>query len=178
MFSIFRVELNYKINCTCQSLTLSSIIFTIMNKTKLSTDFYFALFGFMHQAKLKMLAAAAELDLTGAQAFSLLHMDIAQPRSMKSYCQSYNLDAGNLTGIIDGLEEKGLVVREQDPSDRRIKTIRILPKGLKLRTALMQRIAENSGDLFAPLTASEQAEFATCVEKIHQASLVSYETRK
>lgn len=143
-----------------------------MNKTTLTTDFYFALFGFMHQAKLKLLALAAELDLTGAQAFSLLHMDTNQPRSMKSYCQLYNLDAGNLTGIIDGLEEKGLVVREQDPNDRRIKTIRILPKGLKLRAELMTRIADNSGDLFAPLSSEEQANFASCIEKMHRSSLV------
>lgn len=142
-----------------------------MNKFTLTTDFYFALFGFMHQAKLKLLATAAELDLTGAQAFSLLHMDADRPRSMKSYCLLYNLDAGNLTGIIDGLEEKGLVVREQDSKDRRIKTIRILPKGLKLRTELMARIADQSSDLFAPLSEAEQNNFAACIQKMHKSSV-------
>lgn len=143
-----------------------------MNQMKkastLTNEFYFALFGFMHQAKLNLLSIATELDLTGAQAFSLLHMDTAQPRSMKSYCQTYNLDAGNLTGIIDGLEEKGLVIREQDPNDRRIKTIRILPKGLRLRSELMDRVIGISGNLFDPLSAEDQAKFASLIQKMHQ----------
>lgn len=143
-----------------------------MNKTsQFTTDFYFALFGFMHQAKLKLLTVATELDLTAAQAFSLLHMDADHPRSMKTYCQSYNLDAGNLTGIVDGLEEKGLVIREQDPNDRRIKTIRILPKGLKLRAELMNRVMEISGDLFTPLSKDEQAQFARLIQSIHKSSI-------
>jgi DNA-binding MarR family transcriptional regulator len=36
---------------------------------------------------------------------------------------------GNVTGITDGLEKEGLVVRESDPSDRRAFKVRLTPDG-------------------------------------------------
>jgi DNA-binding MarR family transcriptional regulator len=36
---------------------------------------------------------------------------------------------GNVTGITDGLEKEGLVVREMDTSDRRVYRVRLTPEG-------------------------------------------------
>jgi DNA-binding MarR family transcriptional regulator len=138
-----------------------------MNQTLLSDNFNYALVSFLLQAKQNVLSVAAEFDLSMGQAFSLLLMESSSSRSMKSYCKAYNCDAGNLTGLIDGLEEKGLVVREQDPNDRRIKVIRMLPAGARLQKKLLARLAEVHNDLFRSLGEDEQAHFAHAIEKIH-----------
>ena len=38
----------------------------------------------------------------------------------------------NITGLVDSLEKKGLVRREEDPGDRRSKLVRITPQGDRL----------------------------------------------
>ena len=38
----------------------------------------------------------------------------------------------NITGLVDSLEKKGLVRREEDPGDRRSKRVRITPQGDRL----------------------------------------------
>lgn len=143
--------------------------FDIMNKRIFSNDFSLALVSFLHQTKVNVLNIAAEFDLTIAQAFSLLLMDTSNAHSMKSYSQTYSFDAGNLTGIIDGLEEKGLVVREQDPKDRRIKTLRVLPKGIELQKKLLSRMSDENNELFSPLSSQEKVQFSSCILKICEA---------
>ncbi len=43
----------------------------------------------------------------------------------------------NITGLVDSLYRKGLVERINDPNDRRVNMIRILPKGEKLLDDLL-----------------------------------------
>jgi DNA-binding MarR family transcriptional regulator len=138
-----------------------------MNHSTLSDNFNYALVSFLLQAKQNVMSAASEFDLSIGQAFSLLLMESSTSRSMKSYCQDYNCDAGNLTGLIDGLEEKGLVVREQDPADRRIKIIRMLPAGVRLQKKLLTRLAEMHQDMFSSLSTDEFSQFAHILQKIH-----------
>jgi DNA-binding MarR family transcriptional regulator len=38
---------------------------------------------------------------------------------------------GNVTGITDGLEKEGLVIREIDPTDRRVFRVRLTAEGQK-----------------------------------------------
>ncbi len=136
-----------------------------------SSEFQFALIGFLLQAKQNLLSVAAEFDLSSGQAFSLFLMDTNRARSMKEYCQAYACDAGNLTGLIDGLEEKGLVVREQDQADRRIKVVRVLPPGAVLQQKLAARLAEVNAELFAPLSSDEQTVLTGMIQKIYSASM-------
>ena len=140
-----------------------------MKHSPLHTDFHLALVSFLLQTKQNILSVAAEFDITSGQAFSLLLMDPTKPRSMKSYCKMYSCDAGNLTGIIDGLEEKRLVTREQDSTDRRIKVLRMLPAGVKLQKQLLARLAQESSSLVEVLDGDEQANFARYIIKIHRA---------
>jgi DNA-binding MarR family transcriptional regulator len=139
-----------------------------MNHSPLSDNFHYALVSFLLQAKQNVMSAAAEFDLSIGQAFSLLLMESSTSRSMKSYCQDYNCDAGNLTGLIDGLEEKGLVIREQDPADRRIKIIRMLPAGVRLQKKLLARLAEMNHNLFSSLDTEEQKQLAHIIQKLHR----------
>lgn len=48
---------------------------------------------------------------------------------MSELSQRLMVTGGNVTGVTDGLEKEGLVVRETDPSDRRAFKVRLTPEG-------------------------------------------------
>jgi DNA-binding MarR family transcriptional regulator len=48
---------------------------------------------------------------------------------MSELSQRMMVTGGNVTGITDGLEKEGLVVRESDPSDRRVFRVKLTAEG-------------------------------------------------
>ena len=54
---------------------------------------------------------------------------LAEPMSMRQFAEHMGCDASNITGIVDRLEAKSLVVRTSDEKDRRVKLIRRTPDG-------------------------------------------------
>jgi DNA-binding MarR family transcriptional regulator len=71
--------------------------------------------------------AAAAAGVTAAQA-AVLTM-LSEPQSMAKLAERMGCDASNITGLVDRLEAKGLVVRSADEGDRRVKRIRWTPQG-------------------------------------------------
>ena len=71
--------------------------------------------------------AAAAAGVTAAQAAVL--MMLTEPQSMASLAERMGCEASNITGLVDRLEAKGLVVRVADDSDRRVKRIRWTAEG-------------------------------------------------
>ncbi|HSX30364.1 MAG TPA: MarR family transcriptional regulator [Candidatus Saccharimonadales bacterium] len=137
-----------------------------MKRATISTKFYLSLVEFLMSAKQHLVAIGAESGLSSIQAVTLLLLDEHTPRPMKNLGQLFHCDASNITGIIDGLEQKGLVARQNDPSDRRIKTICICPAGKKLQQHILNQLAQGSGFLFDPLTPTEAEQFVRIVEKL------------
>ncbi|WP_211278061.1 MarR family winged helix-turn-helix transcriptional regulator [Couchioplanes caeruleus] len=66
-------------------------------------------------------AAAAHHGLTPMQAKLL--SQLRQPLPMRQLAERLVCDASNITGIVDRLEARGLVRREMNPDDRRIKNV-------------------------------------------------------
>jgi DNA-binding MarR family transcriptional regulator len=52
-----------------------------------------------------------------------------QGLKMSELSQRMMVTGGNVTGITDGLEKEGLVVREVDAADRRVYRVRLTPEG-------------------------------------------------
>jgi DNA-binding MarR family transcriptional regulator len=129
-------------------------------------DFYYSLVSFLLQAKQQIISVAGEFGLTGVQALTLLTLRTNIKRSMSDFCKLYDCDASNITGIVDGLEQKDLVSRQPHPNDRRIKIIHLEPAGEELQKQLISRIAEVSPHLFSGLDADEAQELARLIQKI------------
>ncbi|MFF4341170.1 MarR family winged helix-turn-helix transcriptional regulator [Kitasatospora sp. NPDC001540] len=70
-------------------------------------------------------AAARGLTLMQGKMLSLLR----RPVSMRTLAELLACDASNVTGIVDRLEGHGLVRREADPADRRIKRVTLTEEG-------------------------------------------------
>ena len=137
-----------------------------MTHTLAGSKFYLSLISFLLTAKQHLAATSAEYDLSGIQAITLLMLDEHTTCPMKSLGQLFRCDASNITGIIDGLENKGLVVRRSDPKDRRIKTISVCPAGQKVRQQILQRLEHTGSFLLDPLSQSEAEQFVCTIEKL------------
>jgi DNA-binding MarR family transcriptional regulator len=66
--------------------------------------------------------AAEAHDLTRMQAFVLANL-LAGPQPMRRLADSLKCEPSNITGLVDRMEARGLVTREPDPEDRRVKNI-------------------------------------------------------
>jgi DNA-binding MarR family transcriptional regulator len=94
---------------------------------------------FLH-GKPRLPAIAAELDLHPGQAICLRLLN--EPRPMGELAGAMHCDNSNITGIVDRLEERGLVERRPADYDRRVKLIAATPAGGELREQLIRRFAE------------------------------------
>jgi DNA-binding MarR family transcriptional regulator len=79
-------------------------------------------------------AIAADLDLPPAQALALVNL--RGPAPMRDLADLLACDASNVTGIVDGLERRGLVTRRTDPADRRVKHLVLTEEGQRRRDLL------------------------------------------
>jgi DNA-binding MarR family transcriptional regulator len=88
---------------------------------------FIALFGLFkdHAA-----ACIGRVGLPMPQAVALLGLDT--PLSQRELADCLRYDASNITGIVDALEQRGLVERQVDPADRRVRRIVVTEQGRAL----------------------------------------------
>lgn len=79
--------------------------------------------------------AAGRHALTGAQA-RLLGLLSLEPLPMRRLAQKLKCEPSNVTGIMDRLEARGLVERQADPSDRRVKLAVATEEGVRVAGSL------------------------------------------
>jgi DNA-binding MarR family transcriptional regulator len=94
---------------------------------------------FFEHGKPRMMAISQELDLSPPQGLVLRLLD--QPRPMGELATTMHCDNSNMTGIIDRLEERGLVERGVADYDRRVKLIALTTQGERIRDELDRRMA-------------------------------------
>jgi DNA-binding MarR family transcriptional regulator len=61
---------------------------------------------------------------------------------MRSLARKLCCDASNVTGIVDRLEERGLVQRIAAPSDRRVRMLVVTDDGLVMRRRILKRLSQ------------------------------------
>lgn len=84
------------------------------------------------------LSIARELGLRPASFGALRTLD--RPRTMSEIAAVLHCDNSNVTGIVDGLEEKGLATRRPSETDRRVKLIALTAEGRRVRARLTRAI--------------------------------------
>src|SRR5262245_781859 len=87
-------------------------------------------YGLVQRMKQDSTRRAAEFDMSVAQVRALY--ELREPLSMRELAERLYLDPSNLTALVDKLEDLGLVERQADAGDRRVKRLVITKKGSAL----------------------------------------------
>ena len=125
---------------------------------------YLALVEFLLLSKRRVFELGSEFSLTGMQAMMLFMLD--RPRSMHSFKQTFNCDASNITGLVDGLEQKKLASRYENSDDRRVKMVELLPLGRRTRSALLRQLTSHGSPLLSRLSTNELRTFIELLHKL------------
>jgi DNA-binding MarR family transcriptional regulator len=96
------------------------------------------------------------MDLTLPQFHVLATLGFSGELAFNEIGQKLMVTVGNLTGIVDRLEEKRLVSRERESRDRRVIMVRLTPKGKELYTTAKRVFEQTVLDLFSVLDKSNQ----------------------
>lgn len=111
------------------------------------------------------------LDLTPPQFYVLATIGYAGGLPFSEIGEKMMVTVSNLTGIVDRLEEKGLVVRERDNHDRRVVRVTLTEKGAKSYKSTIPLFEKSISEFFSPLTKSQQKELASLLRKLIHVSL-------
>jgi MarR family transcriptional regulator, organic hydroperoxide resistance regulator len=102
---------------------------------------------FAPKGKPRFVQIAHELGLAPQQAGAL--RALVEPVPMGDLATALHCDSSNVTGIVDRLEERGLVRREAAEGDRRVKMLVLTPSGERLRREITRRFSEPPTQLAA-----------------------------
>src|SRR3954452_2038738 len=91
--------------------------------------------------KHRLFAMAQEFELAPQQMIALRMLG-SGPRKMSELANALFCDKSNVTGIVDRLEERGLVSREAAKGYRRVKLLVLTKEGERMRVEITKRMAE------------------------------------
>lgn len=88
---------------------------------------------------------ASEYELTPMAANALWYAGVGDTApSMRELALRVRTDPSRMTAVADELEARGLLERQTDPTNRRVKLLVLTPTGAKLRRSLVNRVYEGS----------------------------------
>jgi DNA-binding MarR family transcriptional regulator len=120
-----------------------------------STTFLLKRLGFA--AKERSLGEYEELGLRPYHHAILLLLDEGSRETQGSIADALGYDRGQLVGLLDELEERGLVERKRDPNDRRRHLVRLTGDGTKTLRRLRGIAGRIEDDFLSPLDDGERA---------------------
>jgi DNA-binding MarR family transcriptional regulator len=114
------------------------------------------------------LGCISELDLSPAQAHALRALDPEHPLPMRDLAAELRCDASTVTGLVDRLETRGLVVRRAPAGDRRVKALVLTATGIDVRRQLIEALARRSPQIL-PLDEHDRQELRDLLQRIVEA---------
>jgi MarR family transcriptional regulator, temperature-dependent positive regulator of motility len=122
----------------------------------------------LHQQSTQVFQArmqAAGFELTSVQ-FAALDAIAEQPGlDQASLAAIISFDRATIGGVIERLEQKGLVQRVVSEHDRRARQLNLTPEGEQLLAASRPVVEDLQAHILAPLSAAERAAFQALARK-------------
>ncbi|QSQ25518.1 MarR family transcriptional regulator [Pyxidicoccus parkwayensis] len=107
-------------------------------QAKLEAQAWRMFFDFFMRTRPQRDKLLARLGLTPNDARGLGELDATEGRTMRSLADAWECDASNATFIVDRLESRGLVERRPHPEDRRIRSVVLTARGVRLKRQLLE----------------------------------------
>lgn len=134
--------------------------------TRYSTSLWVRFLRFNLVSNKKLQDDLERLDLTPPQFYVLATIGYAGGLPFGEIGEKMMVTVSNLTGIVDRLEEKKLVVRERDAHDRRVVRVTLTDKGLKVYRNTIPVFEKSISQFFSPLNKTQQKELAGLLRKL------------
>jgi DNA-binding MarR family transcriptional regulator len=108
----------------------------------------------------------AERGMTLARAAVVVLVDRQGASTQRALSRSLRVTPRNITGLVDALEEEGLVVRAPHPSDRRATLVTLTRQGSALARALRRDQDGFAGRLFGDVDPAELSAFTRVLDRV------------
>lgn len=141
--------------------------------TSYTTSLWVRFLRFSLQSHKKLEDDLAAQGLTPPQFYVLATIGYAGRLPFGEIGAKMMVTVSNLTGIVDRLEEKKLVVRQRDAHDRRVVHVVLTDKGAKLYKSTIPLFEKSVERIFAGLGKADQKELSAIFRKLNQISTVN-----
>jgi MarR family transcriptional regulator, organic hydroperoxide resistance regulator len=117
---------------------------------------------------------AAELPVLASHGVSmwgyvvLSALDGGPARTQAALAQAIGADKTRIIGVLDELQQAGLITREPDPADRRARLLSITPAGHQVRAATQAEIQANENRLLGRLPAADRRAFLRAAQALSE----------
>lgn len=121
------------------------------------------------QIRRKVDESISSQDLTAKQAMILLVIyDLSKVKDVyaKDIEDAFDMRRATVTGILQLMEKNGIIVREENNIDGRLKRIRLTQKAINLRLKMKKNIQKVESNLLSDLSKEEIETFLKIMEKM------------
>ena len=108
----------------------------------------------------------ASISFTAWRVLASVHQFGSAP--LTRIAEFANFDLSTMSRVVDQLEAKRLIARDESKRQGRAVPIALTPAGQALMRRLIPRALEHEADLLAALSAAERTSLMALLEKIHQ----------
>jgi DNA-binding MarR family transcriptional regulator len=94
---------------------------------------------------------------------------VEQPvRTQAALAQAINADKSRIIGVLDDLQQRGLIQRQPDAADRRVHLLSLTPAGDRLRRSVEAAIRGREEEVLATLPAADREVFLRSLKALYE----------
>lgn len=119
-----------------------------------------------HYAAARFAERLAPLGLQNRHFGLLIHLAAADGQTQQQLADTLGIHRNVMVGLVDDLEDRGLVQRRRHPGDRRAHALHLTPAARDLLSQAQHAADEHDAELLAGLDATDQARLTTLLQRI------------
>jgi DNA-binding MarR family transcriptional regulator len=135
-----------------------------------STSLWVRFLRFNLSSHKKLESDLGKIGLTPPQFYVLATIGYAGSLPFGEIGAKMMVTVSNLTGIVDRLEEKKLVLRKRDETDRRVVHVTLTEKGTKLYKSTIPLFEKSISEIFSSLDLTSQKKLSTLLRNLNRAT--------
>ena len=89
-------------------------------------------------------------------------------RTQAALAQAISADKSRIIGVLDDLQQRGLIKRQPDATDRRVHLLSLTPAGDRLRRSVEAAIRDSEQEVLASLPAADREAFLRSLKALYE----------
>jgi DNA-binding MarR family transcriptional regulator len=89
-------------------------------------------------------------------------------RTQAALAQAISADKSRIIGVLDDLQQRGLITRQPDAADRRVHLLSLTPPGDRLRRSVEAAIRASEEEVLGTLPASDRETFLRSLKALYE----------